>query len=600
MLRGSKTAPLALVAALLLSAPAHAVQLGEPKVGQALPGANLKVNDTFYYKYNHFLDDDPEDDVPPPAPYHEFINRLRADLQIKQFSIGAQLDIVGLGLGCTDPACGPQPILRGTGWPADAPPHSLVELEKVWAKYQGKNVQVEVGDFYASFGRGIVLAMLKKPEIDQDNSLRGVRFDLLTKPLDFTALAGITNPAEVSIELRNTAIRTDPEAPGSLIAGGQFKVRPGGGFAVGMHGVGYDLLDGVDAKGTIGGTLEANGLIDGGLDFYLEANGLFYKETSGSEESGEIEAIDKSGYTIYGVVTAYLGAVTLTVEGKRYKDAQILRRDGPVTPLQYVLPPSLEHEPSVTEDVNAAIQSNDITGWRARGDLWLLNSDTTIWASVANSVDDTSVQDFNDEREVMLHGQLGIDQPIALGEHGSLHLNGDVGYRHDFPVHSDEDTSNFLRSWGLFHVRGDIGVTVGDHAWELVTTYRRQHYTLPQPTCWTRDEAETCSDDDGWIAMENALSYTIKGAYTFAVHLDFTDDNIVQQTQTNGSIGNLHYDKDWQASAYLGGEVILKPVQNLEIAIFGGSQKAGIVCTGGACRNVPAFTGVKGKVSVNF
>ena len=593
----------ALAAVLLLPAlPAHAVQLGDPKTGQALPGAQLKVNNTFYYKWNHFLDDDVDDDLIPPAQYHEFINRVRADLQIEQFSLGAQLDIVGLVPGCDAGAdgCGVHPNLRGPTWPECADPLSLVELEKVWAKYQGKNIQVSLGDFYASFGRGIVLALLKKPEIDQDNSLRGARFDLLTKNFDFTFLGGITNPGQVSLELRNTAIRNDLLSPGSLIVGGQWKLRPVRGFALGMHGVGYDLLDEEAAKGSLGGVLEANGLIDGGLDFYVEANGVFYKEPVGDAASAEIAYEDRSGYTIYGVATAYLGALTLTVEGKRYKDAQILRRDGPVTPLQYVLPPSLEHEPSVTEDVNAAIQSNDVTGWRARGDLWFLQSDTTVWASVSNSVDDTPVQDFNDEREVMLHGQIGVDQPISLGEHAVLHVNGDIGYRHDFPVHNDDDESNFLRAWGLFHFRADVGLTAGDHSWELVSTYRRQHYTLPAPICWTIGGEETCSEDEGWVAMENALSYTYKGSYTIAVHVDYTDDNIVQQTQTNGSIGNLHYDPLWQSSVYLGGEVILKPVQNLEVAIFGGSQKAGIVCTGGACRNVPAFTGVKAKVSVNF
>lgn len=588
-----------LIALLLPAVPAHAVQLGAPKDGQALLGSSLKVNNTFYYKWNYFLDDDPDDDIPPPAQYHEFINRLRADLSIKQFSLGAQLDIAGLALGCSGPDCGAQPSLRGDGWPADAPPLGIVELEKIWANYRGKNVQFELGDFYASFGRGIVLALLKKPEIDQDNSLRGARFDLMTKPVDFTLLGGITNPSQVSLELRNTAIRTDPLSPGSMIVGGQLRLRPGSGWAVGLHGVGYDLLDD-ETKGTLGGTLEANGLIDGALDFYLEGNGLFYKEAETDLLTSEIELRDRTGYTIYGALTAYLGALTLSAEGKRFKDAQTLRRDGPVVPLQYVLPPTLEDETSVTEDVNAAIQSNDITGWQVRGDLWFLQSDTAVYASFASSIDNTPVPDFNDERELMIHPQIGLDQPIHLSDQASMHVLANIGYRHDFPLHDDEDTSNFLRSWGLLHARGDVSLTVGEHTWELVATYRRQHWTIAQDECWTIAGAETCSGDNGWVALETALSYTIKGAYTVAVHIDYTDDNIVQQTQTNGAIGNLHYDRQWQASTYLGGEVILKPVTNLEIAIFGGSQKAGIVCTGGACRNVPAFTGIKGKVSVNF
>ena len=90
------------------------------------------------------------------------------------------------------------------------------------------------------------------------------------------------------------------------------------------------------------------------------------------------------------------------------------------------------------------------------------------------------------------------------------------------------------------------------------------------------------------------------GKYTLALHIDHTDDPIVQSLSNNGAIGNLAYDKDWRRSTYIGAEVIVKPVSNLELYAFFGSQKAGIVCTGGACRTVPAFTGVKTRLSVNF
>ena len=138
------------------------------------------------------------------------------------------------------------------------------------------------------------------------------------------------------------------------------------------------------------------------------------------------------------------------------------------------------------------------------------------------------------------------------------------------------------------------------HAFELVSTYRRHHFTLEEEECWERGGKEHCDKDDGWVSTENAFSYTYAGKLTLALHLDFTDDPIVQSLQNGGAVGNLWYDEDFKASAYVGGEVIWKPSSDFEFYLFGGSQKSGIVCTGGACRTVPSFTGVKTRVTVNF
>ncbi|MEE2827794.1 MAG: DUF6029 family protein, partial [Myxococcota bacterium] len=182
-----------------------------------------------------------------------------------------------------------------------------------------------------------------------------------------------------------------------------------------------------------------------------------------------------------------------------------------------------------------------------------------------------------------------------------LHFKGDIGYRHDIPwAAPGAEAGGFQRHTGMLHYKADIGVTVGKHAFELVSTYRRYHHTLEEEVCWTRNDKELCDRDDGWVATENALSWTYDAKLTLAVHVDFTDDPIVQSLQNGGAVGNLWYDPDFRASAYLGGELIWKPTADLEIYVFGGSQKSGIVCTGGACRTVPSFTGVKSRVTVNF
>jgi len=594
---------------LLLPASAGAVQLGKPKPGSVLAGATLSVNETLYYKYNLFLDDDGDDDRDPPFSFHEFVNRTTVDLQIKRFTLGTQLDLVAVTPHCDrwqfrrryaerygDAAeCVSPNAVLGDGWGAEGKDFILVRPEKMYLRYRSRTIDFDVGDYYAAFGRGIVLSFVKQPEIDSDNSLLGGRVDIRSKPADLTLLGGVTNPQEISMELRNRGI---DKTERGVIAGGRFMLRPVKNLSLSAHGVGYNLAE--TPSGAVGGTAQVNG-IGGVVDVFAEGDAFIYgyEDREAAIEAGNPAA----GYAIYASGTAYAGPMTLLVEFKRYKDAQRvdhLARPGPVIPLSYTKPPSMEHEASITEDINGSVQSNDITGWRAQAEFWWLETDTTFSVAFANSFDAEPHPPFSTEREITIHPMLALEQPIHT-EKVEIHLKGDVGYRHDFPWRlPDGDPDAFLRNTGMLHYRADIGLSFGKHAIELVSTYRRHSFTLEEEACWTRNETEHCDRDDGWIAWENALSYTLMGKYTIALHVDYTDDPIVQSLANGGAIGNLWYDEDFVASAYVGGELILKPVSNLEIYLFWGSQKSGIVCTGGACRTVPAFTGVKGKVSVTF
>ncbi len=605
---------LAGIACIVAAAPAGAVPLGKEVDGQVLPGAVLTVSNDFYFKFNTFIDEEPDDAIAAPLRFVELVNRFTADLQIKQISLGAQVDTVGVAPQCSDPgyaaefadafgagaACASPNPIYGPGFDGNTAP-VMVRLEKVWGRWSSRNVDVWLGDYYAAFGRGILLSMTKKPEVDQDNSLLGARFDLRTKPLDFTFLMGTPNPQEVSMELRNKNVRRfEP----TLLAGAVLKLRPHDMVELTAQGVGYELSEAPSLG--LGGTVAVNG-IGGVVDVYFEGNGFAY---STDEDAPEDSVDPTSGYALYGAVTGYAGPLTLTVEGKRYKDAQVLKRDGPVVPVQYNAPPSLEWELSTTEDTFTSIASNDIAGWRASAELFLLESFTTVGFAFTNSFDFEPHPPYAVQREVGFSPVLTLDQPIHLDK-VDLHLKGHVGYRHDVPVRTPEElvpeeqretrANEYLRHNGLLHFSVDFGVTVGPVAVEWVTWYRRYHYTLDDPGfCWDADGEETCSPNDGWVSMENALSVTLFGKYTAALHLDFTDDPIVQRQTNDGSPGNLVYDSDFKSSTYIGGEFILKPVSNLEVNIFVGGQKAGVVCTGGACRTVPAFNGAKARVVVNF
>ncbi|MCO4771353.1 MAG: hypothetical protein KDA24_15065 [Deltaproteobacteria bacterium] len=599
---------------LLLPLTAGAVQLGEKKDGQVMSGGTLDVTQTLYYKYNVFLDENPSDDIRSPFPFSEFINRTQADLRLGPFTLGVQFDFAATSPTCSDSSfadkyaeefgadapCVHPNELRGSGWSDKVPRNALAMLEKVYLKYQSKYFEAELGDFYVAVGRGLLLAMVRQPNIDQDNSLFGARFNVLTRKVDVTGFVGFTNPQEISQELRNQQI---DRVPWGLLAGGWVNVRPVKNLALSVHGVGYELTE--LASGAVGGSVSVRN-IGKAVDLFFEGNTFIY----GQDPDAELN-LPKTGYALYGTVTGYAGPLTMLFEFKRYKDAQLLRRGGPVVPLQYNQPPSLEYQIAVTEDVNGSIVSNDIIGGRLQGELFFLMSNTTLTASVLGAVDQESHPPFSKQGEVTIHPWVALDQGLHVGK-TDFHLQAAVGYRHDFPFRlapgddvTDEERidlrTEYLRNTGLLHWNVDFGVTIGKHSFEWVSYFRRHSFTLEEEGCWTRRNGdETCDKDDGWIANENALSYTLMGKYTVALHLDFTDDPLVQSLGNSGAVGNLVYDPWFKSSAFIGAEIIIKPVPELEIYAFGGSQKAGIVCTGGACRTVPAFTGFKSKVTVTF
>ena len=69
--RSSRPALPALIvlAALLAPSLSQAVQLGQERPGSLLSGATMNVSETFYYKFNLFLDDNKDDGVAPRFPF---------------------------------------------------------------------------------------------------------------------------------------------------------------------------------------------------------------------------------------------------------------------------------------------------------------------------------------------------------------------------------------------------------------------------------------------------------------------------------------------------------------------------------------------------
>lgn len=85
------------------------------------------------------------------------------------------------------------------------------QLEKISASYLGQNLQATLGDFYLSYGRGLVLSLRKIDALGVDTTLRGATVTGHAGGFSANLSGGITNVVNTDPSLG--AVAPDPEDP---------------------------------------------------------------------------------------------------------------------------------------------------------------------------------------------------------------------------------------------------------------------------------------------------------------------------------------------------------------------------------------------------
>ena len=239
MARSELLAPVIAGALLLWSTPVSAtVQL---EGHGPLAGGTLSISDRFALRYYSVDQTLPgfEDSHPNLHDYVEEVNRINLLLNKGGFAAGAQIDQVGLFANryYLDDQLNHsyelyEPDIRSP-WP-----DAYLGLEKVYLRNKGEHLEVNLGDGYVSFGRGIALNLVRNTNIDLDSSLRGVRAVVRAGNWDFTGVSGLTNPQQVQLDNRNVGIHSDNQHMVSGVRAERFGL---GAFNVGAHGVVYSF-----------------------------------------------------------------------------------------------------------------------------------------------------------------------------------------------------------------------------------------------------------------------------------------------------------------------------------------------------------------------
>ncbi len=126
--------------------------------------------------------------------YGELLERLNINASWGQWVAGVRLD----GSLYPDPPKSTDGQATLMGLPChtveltDRYVNSIIP-EKVWLGWQGRNIEITLGDSYVSFGRGLTLALRKTDQLGLDTSERGVRVKIDAERVSAILVAGVTN-----------------------------------------------------------------------------------------------------------------------------------------------------------------------------------------------------------------------------------------------------------------------------------------------------------------------------------------------------------------------------------------------------------------------
>lgn len=535
----------------------------------------FSTSGTFRTEGRYYLSDRVLDEFPEETnlyDYAEVVGRLNLLADDGLWQVGTQVDGVGMLWShyyLDDVKTYEFDLLgEGAGSPSQA---AFGNVEKVWLSHRFDAGEVQLGDGYASFGRGLALNLVKNTDIDVDTSIRGVNTRLSKGDWDLQVVGGLSNEQQVLQDNPNRSIQGNRH---HLITGVRVDRWGLGPANLGVHAVAVELADRIDEDAPFASIGEAGTdgldalvagataeLYAGGVDWFVEGDAFRYTDPLLFSD-GVLEP----GYAGYASASFYPGPLSILIEGKRYKNTERINAVTSNDGYEVMVGPSLDYERVITEDSSAEVNSNDVWGARARVNLSLRKGRAIPYVAVGTYRDnELGGLHFNRAPETIFHPVVGLD---LQGEIHRVILNTglrrdvrDDGYGQDRLAHIDATWAFPLPK----HLHGEI-------IWDA---YRFQ---------W----GDNAIQQHDFVTSSLAFAGFTQSGWAFVVYNDWTNDPLVDST------GNI------TDSTYLAGEVQWQPTDSTTLKAFYGAYKAGIRCAGGQCKRLPGFEGARVTATVAF
>lgn len=395
-------------------------------------------------------------------------------------------------------------------------------------------IQVRVGHFYGLFGRGLVLSAHEDRMIRVDTALDGILIAAQTGRLRLKALSG--TPQALDLDVRGLDGECDL----------------GAGFLAGSCGLTYlaPAPAGVVNREWVGALRLQKHLSF--ADGYLE---LGWKR--GCDFETVIDDRRQPGRALYGSLSAYCGAFTLTLEAKDYDRFAVLRRaDGKVN---LNSPPSLTREHLDTlpsrnahnldpdDEVGRQVQAtwNAPRGWRM--------------LACANRTE-------RQRGDVLFEEAYGQVERKGLGRH---RIRGACGY---------QDATAEQKGKSIFLI-GEIGRELDGNR-SLTLQIEHQHTELDARQ---RPDLGGILHPGAFDVQSYCLEYAVAPHWTFAALLE-TNNKILPEQQT---------EPGEKEGPFPAASIAYATSDGGTFSVWIGQRQAGQVCTGGVCKREPAFAGVE-------
>lgn len=427
---------------------------------------------------------------------------------------------------------------------------------------------LEAGDSQIVFGRGVALSFRKVDLLGVDNALRGGHVRYQGSNFRFGLHGGIANPQNQDpIDYRII------QEPDDVVVGGTVGVTVPGSVPVmiGGHALRVWFMD--DSTETnravdiAGWTFEAPGLADGKLALYVEANGMrrTYDLFADSHTEG--------GRAVYGSAQLQLDNLTFLLEWKDYTNYLVAPSiaEGNAWRIYNAAPPVEYDGPQRLRGIG------NQRGGGMRMDYAFLPGP---WSFSINSV----LYGFAEEADVdpwdgflATHSWVTLSKRQEYGEGVNWSLDIQAGARFELLLHdvlSNNLHAGEIDRW-MIHGKVDLTLGSGDHSFDIVVDHRHER---------EHRGPELYDFQIGGVSV----TYTFGVPLTLALSLRWTDyqEGVVRQRAM----------KDYN---FLGGEFYpsfegrwtFEP--GTYLGLFVGQTPGGQLCSGGVCRDVPTFEGVR-------
>lgn len=467
-----------------------------------------------------------------------------------------------------------------------------IRLEYISGVYAKGKDSVTLGDFYVTLGRGMILAVRKVSDVGVDNKLRGAMFRLNpVGDLTLQAFGGVLNIKNFE---PGTGYAYDEED--DLVGGARAEYGFGKYLRLGVHGMTYQRfgLEGNDENENYGygGTIELPRPVPW-ASVYLEAGGL----SRSLVEDGT--PTERSGYGLYGSTNLYVGPVTVLIEGKLYDDLFQLLPGARLTSVDGRQLINRLQEPPTAEPAQSIILTNrSVGGGRARVD-YRISSSVVPYVSFGRFRDfDATVP--SDITSVFAGSRFHWEEGHASVTGG---FRGDYLDQSDLPIGDQFDEPLLTRD---VHWIADVSQKLfGDYTMELFASGRyaaEQAGSVPCSAADALPSDQVCDVSDAtgagivrtpdgrqvraltdWVEGRVALSFLSTDGWSVTGAWEFYTKSPENFRPHYFSIGG-----QWE---FIEGSVIRALV---------GQERAGLKCSGGACRFFPGFEGGRLELSMRI